>query len=78
MKCFAKTVEYSQLFSTVFAKSSILDVSLGYEYASDYPEVFFLLLLNRAVGGRWGQGGPDPHHPHPFNFLTNDVFYYSR
>ena len=34
MKLFAKIVNDFQLF-TIFAKSSILDVWLGYEYASD-------------------------------------------
>ena len=34
-------VEYSELF---FAKSSILDVSLGSEYVSDYPEAFPIII----------------------------------
>ena len=38
------TVEYSQLF---FAKSSILDVSLGSEYVSDYSEGFSI-IINRG------------------------------
>ena len=42
MKCFPKIANgWAQ--STIFAKSFILDVSLGSQYVSDYPEVFSII-----------------------------------
>ena len=43
MKCFEKIVN-GIIQSTIFAKSSILDVSLGSEYVSDYPDVFSIII----------------------------------
>ena len=42
MKCLAKIVN-SWIQSTIFAESSILDVSLGSEYISDYLEAFSII-----------------------------------
>ena len=39
MKCFNEIVN-GWIQSTIFAKSSILDVSLGSKYVSDYPDDF--------------------------------------
>ena len=48
MKCFAKIVSWLNTVN-IFAKSSTLDDSLGFEYASDYPLIIpFLLLLTEA------------------------------
>ena len=43
MKCFPKIVN-SWIQSTIFAKSSILDISLGSEYVSDYPEALSIVI----------------------------------
>ena len=44
MKCFIKIVT-GWIYSTILAKSSILDVSLSSEYASDYPEAFSFVII---------------------------------
>ena len=43
MKCFAKIVN-DWIQSKLFADSSILDVSLGFRYVSDYPEDFSIII----------------------------------
>ena len=43
MKCFTKTVN-GLIQSTISAQISILNVSLGGEYVSDYPEAFFIIF----------------------------------
>ena len=43
IKCFAKTVK-GWIQSTIFEESSILDVLLGSEYVSDYPEAFSIII----------------------------------
>ena len=43
MKCFAKIL-IGWIQSLLFAESSILDVLLGSEYISDYPEVFSIII----------------------------------
>ena len=43
MKCFAKIVN-GWIQSTIFVENSILDVSLGSEYVSDYPEAFSIII----------------------------------
>ena len=42
MKCFTKAVN-DLIQSTIFAQSSILNVSLGGEYVSDYREAFSII-----------------------------------
>ena len=43
MKCFAKIVN-GWIQSTIFAESSILDISLSSEHVSDYLEAFSILI----------------------------------
>ena len=46
MKCFAKIVN-GWIESTIFAERFILDLSLGSEGVSDYPEAFSIII-------KWG------------------------
>ena len=43
MKCFAKIVS-GWIQSIIFAKTSILDVSPGSKYVSDYQEAFSIFI----------------------------------
>ena len=43
MKCFAKIVN-GWIQSTIFRESSILDISLGSDYVSDYSEAFAVII----------------------------------
>ena len=53
MESFAKIVNIKEAI-TIFAKSSILDVRLGFQYASktSYPEMFNILLVKKVSGGK--------------------------
>ena len=44
MESFAKIVDAFQAL-TIFQKSSILDIRLGYEYASEYCQLFSVWIL---------------------------------
>ena len=65
MKCHAKIVNGSWIQATIFTKSSILDVSLGSEYASDYLEAFSIIMY-------WGF-----HFEFFKNFSNLIIFYHS-
>ena len=48
MKCFAKIIN-GWIQSTIFVENSILDVSLGSEYVSDYQKLFLLQLIDAST-----------------------------